>query len=113
MKPRRQFPPNGDEARFAAATADFEVQEARFVAQERLTAAEALAPSLEVYHLDTDRYLILIEPAFQADWQFPKERCQVAECSVSLPLNNYALFVRSRVSPERLQENVSYLFLPF
>lgn len=110
-KPHVSF--NGDEARFAAAAADFETREARFISQERLTAAEALAPSLEVYHLDTDRYLVLIEPAFQADWQFPKKRCQVAECSVSLPLNNYALFVRSRISPERLQENVSYLFLPF
>lgn len=113
MKTKTSISFNGDEARFLAAIADFEAQEARLLEQERSLAAEALAPSLEVHHLDTDRYLVLINPAYWGEWQFPKEAGQVEECTASRLINTYTMFVRSQVSQERLKENVSFLFLPF
>ena len=113
MKTKTSISPNGDEARFAAAATDFETREARQLAQDRLYAVQSLEPSLEVHHLDTDRYLVLIDPAYWGEWQFPKEAGQVEECTASRLINTYTMFVRSQASQERLKENVCFLFLPF
>ena len=113
MKTKTNFSFNGDEARFAAAVTDFETQEDRSLEKERLYAIQELEPSLEVHHLDTDRYLVLIDPAYWGEWQFPKEAGQVEECTASRLINTYTMFVRSEASQERLKENVCFLFLPF
>ncbi len=113
MKIKTIHSPNGDEARFEAAITDFEAYEAIFAAEERirkLSIVASIAPFLEVHHLDSDRYLVLITSEFHNSQQFPEEAFEVEECYVSTRLNAYALFVRSRVSPQRLRENVSLLF---
>lgn len=113
MKTKTTLSRNGDEARFSSAMADFEAREARALEKERLYAIQSLEPSLEVHHLDTDRYLVLIDPAYWGEWQFPEEAGEVEECTVSRLINTYTLFVRSQVTRERLKENVCFLFLPF
>jgi hypothetical protein len=113
MKTKTTLSHNGDEARFSAAIANFEAREAQALERERRYAIQELEPSLQVHHLDADRYLVMIDPAYWGEWQFPKEVGQVEECTVSRLINTYTLFVRSQISQERLKENVCFLFLPF